>query len=267
MPDRKIERLIAYYANTNPEVAERLRQANELVPQKTGGDRHSPSSEARDQYREAIRAFRQGPATKDTIMRLWQTGYNVLGLRVGSNFEVSDLNYFQDEIDGLAHMDPARKLVYVPDQLETTPEGLVYLSTMYPKMRAWVGKPDADLLRVTHGSNKGGWVHVEAGWKTPYTDTTQSGLEGELTKLNKEYPAYVWTGQRLATYEIGSQDSRGLTRHHFDEQGWVRLLGSFFDGRVLFAGFNVGGELDFGWGWDPLHRNPDLGGRFEGAKP
>lgn len=228
------------------------------------------ASEARDQFREAIRVFRQGSPTQDTLMRLWQTRYNVLGLRVGLKFEVPDLDYYQDEIEGLAHMSPARKLVYVADELEATPQGLVLLSRMYRKMRAAVEKPDTKLLEVTHISNKGGWVHVESNWQNLNTDTTQSDLENKLAALNEVYHAYIWSGQRLATYVIGSQDSHDLTRprpHYFDEGDWARLLGSFLDDKVLYAGFHSDGRLYFVWSWNPQDLGPYLSGRFEGTKP
>lgn len=266
MPDKRIENLAGYYDGINPEVAVLLRQASALIPD-SRSSRRSVLGGYRKEYQDAIRLCQQGYPNRDLLMRLNQTRWQLNGARVGVKIEVPDLDYPQDEIDELAHLAVPRKLVYIPDQLETTPEGLVLASKMYPKMRTWVGKPDSALLKVTNGFNQGGWVHVEAGWETPLTDTTQSVLEEELTRLNQKYSAYVWKGQRLATYEIGSQDSMDLTGHYFDEQGWVRLLGSFDGGRVLRARFLSCGELDFYSGSGPQAHYPSLGGRFEGAKP
>lgn len=267
MSDRVIERRANQYRDTYPEVAALLDQANALLPEDLKRNRLSPSLEAKDQYKEAMRVFREDPLNRDTIMRLWQTRYDVLGSRVGLTIKVPDLDYYVDEIEGLAHMTLARGLVYVPDELMTTPQGLIYSNRMYPQMRNWVGKPDTDLALITHASNNGGWRHIESGCEMPFTDTTQAQLEANLADLRNGQPSYIWVGQRLITFIVGSQHSKAVWRHYFDETGWVRLLGSFDGGEVLSAYFGSSGKLYFHWYWYPEVHRPDLGGRFEGAKP
>lgn len=174
------------------------------------------------------------------------------------NIEVPDLDYSKDEIDELEHMSPKRKLIFGPDPFYQTPAGLILLNRIHPRM----GKPDTAFSKVTHGSNQGGWFHIEADWQTPFTNTTEESLGDAL----KDYQTYTWKGQRFPTYIIGSQDSYDLTRHYYDENGVVRLLGSFCDGGVVRAHFGPDGELGFRADWRPFGQRSRLGGRFEGAK-
>lgn len=226
---------------------------------------------ARDEFFVVRREFKTSPHTPDLVQRYWQGRWNYLGRRVGlstSELEIPEHGYFQDEIDGLEQeMLPRRKLAYGSDRFYQTPEGLIDLSRIHPKMRAWVDKPDTDLTRVTHSSNKGGWFHIESDWQAPFINTTQEGAEEVLEQLRKEFPSFTWRGGRLPSYMIASEDGYDLNRHHYDENGWVRLLGSFVDGRVVGAGFDGSGRLGFSRSWDPLDQDSGLGARFEGAKP
>lgn len=255
-----------------PEIAdELLRVAARARELGMPGGRYSGDQRALGAARVAFlslkREFLHQPHTPDLVQRYWEGRWNYLGRRVGLKLEVPDHGYFQDEIDGLEHMAVPRKLAYEPDQLDKTPEGLILLSKMHPKMRGWIDKPDLSLSRITSGATGGGWFHIESDWRTPCTNTTQEGLENVLKGMAEDNNSYAWRGQRLTLYIIGSQDSKVLTGHHFDEDGWVRLLGSFFDGKVLRACFDPHGKLYFLWYRDPQLQSSDLGGRFEGAKP
>lgn len=272
----KIEALAGQFTKQYPELAEMLRgpvitKARELeVPDRYPRDRRALGV-ARDEFVLVRKEFKANPHIPDLIQRYWQGRWNYLGRRVGletSELEIPDHGYFQDEINGLEQeMSPRRKLAYGHDRFYQTPEGLILLGRMHPKMRAWVGKPDTDLTRVTHSSNNGGWFHIESDWQTPFTDTTQKGAEGKLIQLRKEFPGFIWRGGRLPSYVIGSEDGYDLNRHHYDEDGWVRLLGSLVGGKVLNVSFGPGGKLGFDWNWYREDQRSDLGVRFEGAKP
>lgn len=271
-----IERLEKDFRKDHPEVADMLLQAAERAKVLVGVPGRYPRDErflgsAREQYLSLRREFKAKPHTPDLIQRYWQGRWNWLGRRIGldgGELEIPEHGYYQDEIDGLEkEMSPRRKLVYGHNRFYQTLQGLSDLSRIHPKMRGWVDKPDTDLTRVTHSSNQGGWFHIEADCQTPFTKTTQEGLENELEELARTHKAYTWKGQRLPTYVIGSADSKDLNGHYFDESGWVRLLGSFGGGEVLRASFYSSGRLPFGWGLGPLVQPSHLGGRFEGAKP
>lgn len=258
-----------------PDVADMLlpavEKARELgVPGRYPRDQRALGN-ARANFLAVKREFLHQPHTPDLVQRYWQGRWNWLGRRIGletSELEIPEHGYYQDEIDGLEQeMSPRRKLAYGHDRFHQTPEGLVLLSRMHPKMRAWVDKLDVALSRITSGATEGGWFHIESAWRTPHTNTTQEDLENVLKGIAEDNKSYVWRGQRLTLYIIGSQDSKDLTGHYFDEDGWVRLLGSLVGGRVLRANFYSDGRLDFGWDWDPQDLGADLGGRFEGAKP
>lgn len=242
---RNIEALAAGFEEKYPAVAELLRgpvvtKALELgVPDRYPRDQKALDI-ARTQFMEVRREFKHSPHTPDLVQRYWQARWGYLGKRVGLQLEIPDHRYYQDEIEGLEHMSPKRKLAYGPDQFYQTPEGLVLLSVVHSKMRAWVDKPDTALSRVTHSSNKGGWFHIESEWQTPFTNTAQADLNDVLKEIAEANKPYIWKGQRLPIYIIGSQDSYDLVRHHFDENGLVRLLGSSAMG-------GGGGRLQF-WG-------------------
>lgn len=268
-----LERLAEDFRERFPEVAEMLTgpvltRARELgVPDSYPRDKRALGV-AKAQFVNVREEFKTSSHTTDLVQRYWQTRWSYLGRRVGLTLEIPDHGYYQDEIDGLEHMSPRRKLVYGPDPFYQTPEGLILLNIIHPKMRGWVDKPDNALSRVTHSSDKGGgWFHIEADWQTPFTKTTQKGLENVLKGLAEANKVYTWEGQRLPTYIIGSQDSKDLNRHNFDELGWVRLLGSFDYGEVLDVYFDGDGGLIFIWHLGPLYQDSLLGGRFEGAKP
>lgn len=222
------------FRGTYPDVADLLssaiEKAKELgVPGRYPRDQKALGT-ARADFLSLRRDFLHQPHTPDLVQRYWEGRWNYLGRRVGLELEVPDHGYFQDEIDGLKHMAVPRKLAYVPDQLETTPEGLILLSKMHPKMRGWVDKSDTTLSKITSDVTGGGWFHIESDWRTPHTNTTQEGLENVLKGMAEDNKSYLWRGQRPALYIIGSQDSKDLTGHYFDEDGWVRLLGSLFVG-------------------------------------
>lgn len=205
---------------------------------------------------QIIQEFKTKPHTPELVTAYWRTRWNVLGSRVGLKIEVSDSPYYQDEISDMEHLAVPRVPIYVPSQLTKTPEGLILLGKMHPNMRSWSTQEGTT---VKHTFNQSGWIDIESDWKTPHTNTTQKDLEN-LAKQNK------LRGQRLATYIIGSQNSYDLTGHYFDEEGWVRLLGSRYGGQFIRAGFRRDGYLSVGWRWDPQDQGPDLGGRFEGVK-
>lgn len=272
----QIEALAGQFTEQYPELAEMLRgpvitKARELeVPDRYPRDRRALGV-ARAEFVAVRREFKVNPHTPDLIQRYWQGRWNYLGRRVGletSELEIPDNGYFQDEIDGLEQeMSPRRKLAYGHDRFYQTPQGLIDLSRIHPKMRAWVGKQDIDLTRVTHSSNNGGWFHIESDWQTPFTDTTQKDAEEKLAQLGKEFPGFIWRNGRLPSYVIGSEDGYDLNRHHYDEDGWVRVLGSLVVGRVLGVAFDPSGGLYFNWSWSRGDQDSGLGIRFEGAKP
>lgn len=205
---------------------------------------------------QAIEEYKTKPHTPELVTAYWRTRWNVLGSRVGLKIKVSDTLYSLGEISDMKHLEVPRAPIYVPDELTKTPEGLILLGRMHPEMRSWATQEGTS---VTNTFNQSGWVDIESDWRMSHTRTTQKDLE-DIAQQNN------WRGQRLVTYIIGSRNSKDLTDHYFEEEGWVRLLGSRNDGGVVYARFFRDGDLLVSWNWDPQDQNPDLGGRFEGVK-
>ena len=229
-----IERLAKKFVKDYPELTEgftslvdRARQSH--IPEKT------PVAEAREQFLVVRREFKTRPHTPDLLTRYWQARWSRLGRLVGTAYEVPDSNFYQDEIEGLEHMSDPAKLLYLPDQLETTPEGLVLLGLMHPKMDHWSVKPTTS---VTYDRNGGGWGFIQSDVQTPYPDATEENLDQIINDLTRANPNLIWFGPRLATYIIGSQDSKDLTSHYFDENGWVFMAGAHTEKRLVRASFS-----------------------------
>lgn len=217
------------------------------------------SQRAQVLFQQTLEEFKSKPLTSELTTVYWQSRWGVKGAVVGLQVMVPDCKeygYDKDVIEELANLEIPRKPIYVPDQLETTPEGLVMLGKMHPLMRCWATSEGTTVKNTDH---QGGWFDIESDWRTPYTRTSQTDLEN-IAKDNH------WKGQRLATYIVGSEDCYDLTGHYFDENGWVRLLGSQDEGRVVFAGFLQGGKLFVDWDWLRDDVDVRLGGRFEGVK-
>ncbi|MDP3974277.1 MAG: hypothetical protein Q8P92_05600 [Candidatus Daviesbacteria bacterium] len=210
---------------------------------------------------QAVAEFKTKPHTPEVVTEYWRTRWSVLGSKVGLKIEVPDSPYHRDEIVDMEHLQVPRAPIYMPSELTATPAGLILLGKMHPQMGSWVVKAGTP---VKHTDSRGGWFDIESGWQTPYTGTNRKDLE-ELAKQNH------WKGQRLTAYIIGSQNSKDLTGHYFDElgldkAGWVRLLGSRRKGEVGGARFYSDGSLGVYWIWSLDTRYPYLGGRFEGVK-
>lgn len=254
-------RELAHEFEKCPELVEIFREA-EAKARKLGIPEYIPQDE---QFEGVKRELLTQHHTPDLITRYWQARWNMLGKLVGLTYEVMDCDYYQDEIEGLEHLPEPRRLYYAPDQLETTPEGLILLGRMHPKMDHWTVKAGTS---VTYAHNQGGYFHMESSSQTPYLGSTELQLEEKLKDLAKIYPAYIWSGPRLANLIIASQDSDELIGNYFEESSWAYLLGFRSDSEeLLHVGFSPTGRLRVPGNFNPKNHPEPTGARFEGYKP
>lgn len=200
--------------------------------------------------KEAIEEYKIYTHTPEVVTKYWQDRWKAYGCLVNSEIKVPPCDRPYEEIVKLEIS--GRKLIYVPKEL-TTPEGLVILGKMHPKM----GLLPYKIEGIVNKDEVSGWVDVEA---VPLAENREISEKELLEKSKKEGRM----GMDLATYIIASQDSKDLTGEYFDETGWCRLLGSSKNDRTLGAGFK--GDLlqvDFA---DAKIKDFFLGSRSIGVK-
>lgn len=202
----------------------------------------------------AIQEYKTQPLTPESVNKFWQTLWRVWGESVDRVFEVPACDRTTQELAELK--ENGRGVLLIPDEIYT-PEGLVLLGCIFPKMES---RTVSEGTTITNENNRGGCIDVEMDLESPNRNTTEKDLEKLFASQGRK-------GQREATYIIASQFSKLLAGHYFDEKAtWSRLLGSRSGGGGVGAGFWPGGCLRVGLNQDPQSHYPDMGGRSEGVK-
>jgi hypothetical protein len=153
---------------------------------------------------------------------------------VDVEIEVPDCDRSTEEIARLEHMREPRTLVYVPPEL-TTPEGLLTLGRMFSGLDAM------SAMRSSVSESGGGWIDIESRAEPPHEPRDISGfsMDQRLKLLTSDaegaFRRNGVSGQRLATYIIGSEMNNVLTGRHFDRGGRSLLLGTRINGEVIEA--------------------------------
>lgn len=205
--------------------------------------------------RRAIKELRASPTSPELVTAYWRAKMAVDGKRAKVDISVADCDRTAEEIAKLR--EKGRTLVYVHPEL-TTQDGLVILGKMYPRMQNWAVKEGTTVINE---QSSGGWLDIESSRDSPNLGT-------RVQQAVDIFKGQGLTGQSLPAYILGSQASKDLTGHYFDENTYSRLPGSRYDGRIVHARFGPDGRLDVYWrlGLDDLLRASDLGARSEGVK-
>ena len=202
----------------------------------------------------AISEYLKGPLTPELVDTTWQTIWTTWGESNNHAFQVPPCDRTSEGLRELQKEGKAALLV--PDEIYTK-EGLVLLGGMFPKIRGWSvsGK-----TTVVNEDNNGGSIDIEMDIDSPNRDTNEEQAMDMLKWEGRK-------GQRFATFIIGSQFSKLLTRRYLDEGStWSRLPGSFSEGYILCVHSGSLGGLSVFSGLDWKAHNPDLGFRSEGRK-
>lgn len=196
---------------------------------------------------EVTRENKKNLVSPEYLTQFMRNFWVEAGQRVGKNIVVDNFPLTAKEIKEKAK--GGQMAIFVPDGL--TREDL---GKMFPKMKSWATQEEN---LVVDEVNNSGWLWIEASVDAPNRNTTQGQLEEKFRKEGKQ-------GQSLRTYIIGSQISKLLTDHYFDEGPiWLRLLGSCFEDGVLYSSFNLGGGLHVCSVWVPEYHAEYMGGRSE----
>ncbi|MBI2338015.1 hypothetical protein HYU95_02425 [Candidatus Daviesbacteria bacterium] len=216
------------------------------------------------QLRKALRPFVQEYkearlCTPDLINYTWTGIWGVISERAEFDYQVLKSDRTAEELAQL--QEENRDNLLLPDGIYT-PKGLVGLGRAFPLMGSWTITRE-EAVRISHSAVKGGSFDIEMSPDAPYR--TRQGYTEQ--QLRDTIATDGRRGMRLPTYIVGSQFSKLLTGHYFDEKTWSRILGSFCGNRALAASFFSDGSLRVGR-WLPSYggRGPDLGGRSEGEK-
>lgn len=213
----------------------------------------------RDALRPFVQEYRVAKVhTPELVNRTWQDMWGEIGRTVDFTYQVPSCDRTPEELAKLQQ--EGKAVLLLPDDIYT-PEGLVRLGRAFPLMISWFTNPE-HAAKISYGSNTGGSIDIEMSPDAPYR--TPKGYRQE--ELVAKIAADKRAGQRLPTYFIGSQLSKLLTGHYFDENTWSRLPESFHGGLMLNAYFSSGGRVGVNYYWYPGDQNPHLGGRSEGVK-
>lgn len=224
-----------------------------FLPKKLPQDGSSKTERSQDLEAVAIQEYKTQPLTPELVNRTWQTLWKVWGERVGHVFDVPTCDRTEPELAELK--ESGKAVLLIPDEFYT-PESLVLLGRIFPKMQS---RTVSEGTTITNENNSGGCIDVEMDLESPNRNTTEEQAREILEVQGRK-------GQREATYIVASQFSRLLTSHYFDENSWSRLPGSRRGGFVVRAFFDSSGRLSVYSFLGPLDQGPDLGVRSEGVK-
>lgn len=196
----------------------------------------------------AIAEYKKSPLTPELVNTTWQTIWTEWGKRIDQKFEVPLCDRTSEELAQLQKENKA--VLLIPDNVD-----LVMLGKMFKQMKS---RAVSEGTTVTETS-KGGSIDIEMDLDSPHADTTEAQANNFLKQQGRD-------GQRLKTYIIGSQLSKLLIGHYFDENSWSRLPGSRCGGCMVAARFHSDGRLVVISVLHPQSRGPFVGFRSEGVK-
>jgi len=174
---------------------------------------------------EAVAEFKSKPLTTESVTNYWQKRWDLIaekrrGVDLGK-FRVPTCNRSTENLIMLKNLPQSRKMVYAPDNF-FKPGGLKTFAELYPETHCYLLRQGGP---VWNKSNEGGWFDIEESFGSPYAGESEEEIKAFFGEQGI-------SGQRLATYVIGSQDSKDQTDHYFDEETWS-LLGSTFRGHKI----------------------------------
>ncbi len=212
----------------------------------------NPLTQACQEYRKA---WDRGSLEPELVDHTFQTWWRVLGERINQTYEVPLCDRTKSELDRLRENE--KGVLLLPHRIMTK-IGLYELGLMFPLTGYREREDTADIWNTYKG---GGCVAVEMGSVPPLRDTT--GLQVEEIFSRNEI-----TGQRLATYFVGTHFSLEVTGHRFDEESTSsRLLGSRNGSRPVRAHSNPDGKINIYWPfWNLFDNEPNMGARSEQVK-
>ncbi len=204
--------------------------------------------QSQDKVGKVVVEYNSQPLTPELVNKTWQTLWTEWGKRVGQTFEIPQCDRTSEELAQLKKENKA--VLLIPDNVD-----LIMLGKIFPQMQS---RAVSEGTTVTE-SSKGGSIDTEMDLDSPNRDTTEFQAKDFLKQNGRN-------GQRLRTYIIGSQLSKLLTGHYFDENAYSRLPGSRNEARMVLAHFHSDGGLHVRWHLGPLHHDPDMGFRSEGVR-
>ena len=152
-----------------------------------------------------------------------------------------------------AEKDRGRGFICLPSQLATV-SALADLGKLFPKMQSWSVSGGDDAKKIKNTKDLSGWLAVELAVNMPNPNTTEAELRKIFSKQNTE-------GETLNTYIVFGQFCKEVFGKYPDIPGWVRLLGSSYDGDVLSTDFFEDGILFVNHRWVPDYHDSSIGGR------
>jgi len=210
---------------------------------------------SRHAIREAIAEYKKSPLTPELVDTTWQTLWGEWGKRVRGTFDVPSCDRTPEELAQLQKENKA--VLLIPDNLD-----LVMLGNMFPEMKRRAIQAETT---VTDEQSTGGCVDIEMDIESPHGNTTEDQAIESLKLQGRN-------GQRLKTYFIGSEFSKALTGHGFDNNTFSRLPGSrskyIYDreDRMMYAPFFTIGHVPHDVLLFPHDHQPHIGFRSEGVK-
>lgn len=195
----------------------------------------------------AIAEYEAKSLTPEIVNKTWQTLWKVWGETVGQKFDVPSCDRTSEELAQLQKENKA--VLLIPGNVD-----LVTLGRIFPQMVSWAVSEGTIIAE----QSKGGSIDIEMDLNSPHRDTTEAQARDLLKSQGRD-------GQRLKTYIVGSQFSKLLTGHYFDENSWSRLPGSRVGGRLVHARCYSVGNLNVNSDLNPRDRRPSVGFRSEGA--
>jgi hypothetical protein len=214
-----------------------------------------------DDLNRLSREFHKKPRTPESLIKYWQAVWDVDGARAGMTFEVPSCDRTTEEIAKLEHLSIPRKLVYIPPELTTIPDGLTLLAKIFPGVKKYNTEIYSSITHIPGG----GWFDIESDPRAPYLDIDEFKAEEEFRKQG-------FSGQKLPVYIVGSEDSKRMQDNYFDYeamrwQSFSLLPDSTSNGKVIHVReFDENGAVLIQTHSSRINHYINLGYRSERAK-
>lgn len=204
--------------------------------------------------------YGKDPHTPELLTRVWQIVWQNWGLRTGRDFWEIRCDRTQAEIDQLEAA--GKSLIILPEEvLDQIHNPYQFLAETFPfanNLRFQI-RPASVAVAIP----RVGTIAIEASVDAPNLNT------GEY-QLPQLFEAQGVTGQTLVEYVVGSNFSRLMTSHYFDENGTrSRLTGTRDQGSAgwaIDAHSDKSGQVFINASLDPEDRKPNIGARTSEVK-
>jgi hypothetical protein len=222
-----------------------------------GREGHHARQKVRDSYTvsEYRSSWENNMLTPDSVDNYFQAFWRRKGEQIGlsQQLAIPACDRSVEELAALRREE--RGVILMPDEIMGD-KGSALLGKMFPVLQTW--STDRNAAAFFDTSGKGGCIDIEMDLYSRHKDVTEPQARELFSSQRKQI-------QRLQTYIVGSNISKELIGHYFDEEGSSRIALDYPRDATIDAAFSSDGQLIIIANLDP-NLSGLIGARSEGRK-